>query len=86
MLGGIVVVDKENTYSSRPPKRVVSDLSMKTPRSKRIKLSEIPDLILENLGAEEVIKKLITFSQAISISESSFSFVLDFQSGECIFF
>lgn len=77
------MVKKEKTSYLHPPKRVVIDLSMKTPEFKKRNPSEIPDLSLENLGTEEAMKKLISFSQAVITSEFSFSFFLSFQSTKC---
>lgn len=72
------MVKNEKTYSSRPPKRFVINLSMKTLGSNKRNPSEIPYLSFGNLGVEEAMKKLFSFSQAISTSEFSFSFFLDF--------
>lgn len=78
MLSGQLVVKKEKTSSSRPPNRVMINLSMKAHGSKKRKTSEIPDLNLESLGAEEAMEKLISFSQVVSTFKSFFLLYLIF--------
>ena len=65
------MVKKEKSTPSLPPKRAHIDLTTKTLGSQKRKIDEVTDLHLENLGAEEALRKLVTFSQAVSISYSS---------------
>ena len=59
MSGGQLVVKKEKTSSSLPPKRTSIDLTIKPPGSQKRKLDETLDL--EILGVEEELRKSISF-------------------------
>lgn len=61
MTSGLIMVKKEKFASSLPPKRAHIDLTIKTPSSRRRKTVEATDLILEDLGPKEDLKKLISF-------------------------
>ena len=70
---------KEKSSSSLPPKNLNSDLVVKTSRSQKRKIVESTDLSLESHGAEEVLLKLVSFSQTISIGGILvLSFILPF--------
>ena len=67
MLKDQLTVKKEKNSSSLPPKRSTNDLIVKTPGPQKRKIVESIGLYLENLGAEEVLQKLVSFSQAIGV-------------------
>lgn len=67
------MVKKEKTPTSLPPNRALVDLTTTTPRSRKRKLYEFLDLILESFGAEEAMKKPISFSLPVSTFEFFFA-------------
>ncbi|XP_042758261.2 uncharacterized protein LOC111907220 isoform X1 [Lactuca sativa] len=64
---GQLVIKKEKASSSLPPKRTSIYLTVKTPGSKKRKSAGTTNLGLKNLGVEEALLKLISFSQFVSI-------------------
>lgn len=68
MSSGQLVVKKEEASFSFPPKRSSIDLTAKTSGSKKRKIDGVMDLSLENLGAEDIPRNLVSFSQAVGVS------------------
>ena len=62
-----LTVKKEKCSSSLPPRRSVIDLVVKTLGSWKRKTVESVGISLENLNIEDVLQKLVSFSQAISV-------------------
>ena len=63
-----LTVKKEKCSSSLPPRRSVIDLVVKTLGSWKRKTVESVGISLENLNIEDVLQKLVSFSQAMSVS------------------
>lgn len=61
MSSGMLVVNQEKTSSSLPPKRIFIYLTVKTSGSLKRKTNEVIDLCLENLSAEDVLLKFLSF-------------------------
>lgn len=63
MSSGQLVVKKEKTSYSLPPKRTSIDLMVKTSGYQMRKSVEAMDLILEDIRGEDALLKLVSFSQ-----------------------
>lgn len=70
MSNGLIVVKKEKVASSLPPKRAHINLTVKALGSQKTKNNKAMNLSLENLGSKETLRKLASFSQAVSISRT----------------
>lgn len=66
MSSGQLVVKKEKTLSSLPPKITSIDLMVKTLGSQKRKTVEAMNLSLENIGDEDALLKLVSLSQVVS--------------------
>lgn len=63
----LIAVKREKSILSLPPKNPLIDITVKAPSSCKRKTSEATNRNLENLGVEELLQKLLCFSQAVSV-------------------
>lgn len=67
MSSGQLLVKKEKVASSLASKKSHINLPMKTLGSRKRKIVEDMDFCLKNLGPEEALRKLVSFSQDVYV-------------------